>query len=63
MLFRSPVIGEFESMYLNCTDFSFYYAWAPVGDVWMLVTIADMNGEDMDTILNEMLALIVEENA
>jgi len=58
-----PVIGEFESMYLNCTDFSFYYAWAPVGDVWMLVTIADMNGEDMDTILNEMLALIVEENA
>lgn len=55
-----PVIGEFETMYLNCTDFSFYYAWAPVGDVWMLVTIADMNGEDMDTILNEMLVMIVE---
>lgn len=55
-----PTIGEFETMYLDCTDFDFYYAWAPVGDVWMLVTIADMNGVDMETILNDMLALIVE---
>ncbi len=50
-----PVIGQFETMELKCQGVNLYYAWAPMGEGWVYVNMADFNGLEIEAAMKPLL--------
>ena len=50
-----PAIGSFTTMQVLCESFNVYYAWAPVGECWVFVTVYDFEGLTLDEALKPAL--------
>lgn len=53
-----PEIGSFETMEVLGDGLNFYFAWAPVGEGWILVTVSEFNGVSLDEALPPILELV-----
>ncbi len=50
-----PAIGAFTTMQILCDGINFYYAWAPVGNGMVYVTVVDFDGLSMEEALTPVL--------
>lgn len=52
-------IGKFDTLYAKTTyGTTMYYAWAPMSDGWLLVTVQDETGSEMYGILTPLLEAV-----
>ena len=59
---EGPAIGSFTTMEILCDGFNLYYAWAPVGDCMIYVTVIDFEGKTMEEALTPMLDWVQLDN-
>lgn len=52
-------IGKFDTMYAKMTSgATFYYAWAPMSDGWLLITVQDASDVDMYELLTPLVEAV-----
>ncbi len=53
-----PQMGAFETMEVLGDGLNFFFAWAPVGEGWILVNVTDFEGLSMEEALPPILELV-----
>lgn len=53
-----PQIGDYETMEVLGDGLNFYFAWAPAGEGWIMVTVSEFNGVSLEEALPPILDLI-----
>ncbi len=57
-----PEMGAYETMEVLGDGLNFFFAWAPVGEGWVFVTVTDFEGLSMEDALPPVLEMVNFEN-
>lgn len=53
-----PQIGDYETMEVLGDGLNFYFAWAPAGEGWIMVSVSEFNGLSLEEALPPILDLV-----